>query len=113
MPPREEGVTVEHPGTGVAHDLPDPLPHGRFVAVHGAGRAFRLVALEGAFFETLGCVIAELPALRAEAFLRSVVPVTEDLDHRLDGPAFGFKGWVLIGHVLASRASQRRGWLSR
>ena len=98
MFPREEGVAVEHPGAGVAHHRTDLLPHGRFVAVDGACGALRLVVTEGAFFKTPGRVVEKLPALRAEVFLRTVVTMAEDPDHRLDGSAFGLKGCAVIGH---------------
>ena len=98
MPSREDRVAVEHPGAGVAHDFSDLFPHGRFVAVHRACRAFRLIALEGTFFETPGCVIEELPALRAETFLRAVVSAAEDLDHGFNGLKLGFEGRVIVGH---------------
>lgn len=96
--PREDGVAVEHAGTGVAHHLSDLLPHGRFVAVDGARRTFRFVVAKGALFEAAGRVVAKLAALRAEAFLRSVAAAAEDLDHRFHGAAFGLNLCMGVGH---------------
>jgi len=96
--PREDGVAVEHPGTGVAHHRPDPLPHGRFVAMDGACGALGLVVAEGALCEAFAGVVAKLAALRAEAFLRAVAAAAEDLDHRFDGSAFGLNLCLGVGH---------------
>jgi len=96
-------VAVEHPGAGVVHHLPDPLPHGRFVAVEGAGGALRLVVPEGTLFEAPGGVVEKLAALRAETFLRAVAAAAEDLDHRFDGSAFGLQGCMFVGHTSALR----------
>ena len=91
-------MAVEHAGTGVAHHLSDPLPHGRFVAVNGACGALRFVVAEGALCETLGGVVTKLAALRAEVFLRTVASAAKDLDHRFDGSAFGVNLCLGVGH---------------
>jgi len=91
-------MAVEHAWTGVAHDLSDPLPHGRFVAVDGARGAFGFIVTEGALCEAFAGIVEEFPALRAEAFLRAVAATAEDLDHGFDGSAFGLQGWVVVGH---------------
>ena len=96
--PREDGMAVEHAGTGVAHHLSDPLPHGRFIAVDGARGALGFVVAEGALCEAAGGVVAKLAALRAEAFFRTVVAVAEDPDHRFHGVAFGFYLCMGVGH---------------
>ena len=91
-------MAVEHAGTGVAHDLSDLLPHGRFVAVDGACGALGFVVAEGALCEAFAGVVAKFAALRAEAFLRSVAAAAEDLDHRFDGSAFGVNLCLGVGH---------------
>ena len=98
MFPREDGVAVEHAGASVTHHLSDSLPHGRFIAVDGACRAFRFVVTEGALFEAAGGVVAKLAALRAEAFLRALAAAAEDLDHRFHGAAFGLNLCIGVGH---------------
>jgi len=88
--PREDGVAAEHAGAGVAHHRPDLLPHVRFIAVHGALRAFRLVVPERTFVEALGDIGEEFSTLRAQALRSVMVAMAEDLDHCFDGPAFLF-----------------------
>jgi len=78
----------DHPGAGVAHDGPDPLPHVGPVAVDGAVGASRLLRPEGTLVEALQGVGEKPFAILAESIRCAVAVPTEDPDHRLQGLSF-------------------------
>ena len=72
MAHRQDGVIEDHPGAGIAHDLPDALAHGRLIAMHPAVVAEGLGFHKGAVVAAALGVGQQLLTLRTE-FLPAVM----------------------------------------
>jgi hypothetical protein len=83
----EEGMSVDHPRSGVTHDLPDSLSHFGLVAMDGAGGANGLVLAETAGICALHRIIKQLTAIGAE-IVRPMVTAAVNSDHLADGCRF-------------------------
>jgi hypothetical protein len=84
----QDRMTVDHPGTGIPHDLPDPFAHDRLVAMDRALGAGRLICPEGTLIEPLLRITLKGSALRADFILRAMPITVIDADHRLKGLPF-------------------------
>jgi hypothetical protein len=84
----QDRMTVDHPGTGIPHDLPDPFAHDRFIAMDRASGAGRLFCPEGTLLEPLVRIILKGAAFRTDFILRSMPITAIDADHRLKGLPF-------------------------
>ena len=72
MANRHKGMVKHHARPAVCHDFPDPLAHGRFVALDGAGIACALVLMR-ASLRSFKRVLYNLEALTTELFAVAAV----------------------------------------
>ena len=66
VPNGQDGVVQEHAGTGIENHLPYMLAHVRFVAIHRASGATRLILAKAAMLQALNGIIQQCLALGAE-----------------------------------------------
>ena len=81
---QKQGMIQEHPGTGIAHYLPDFVPHLRLIAVNLTGRAKGLGLHKGAAPASRLGVIKKLLAVRAKPLSPPVLLMAIDRDHLSD-----------------------------
>ena len=83
----ENGMTEQHPRSGVTHHFPNPFACRRFVAMYRAVRAGGFVFIERAVCDSLGGILCEFRARGAQPIGRGVIGAAEESDHALQGPA--------------------------
>lgn len=98
-------MPVKHAGTGVPHHGPDLLSHNRLITMHRALGARRFVLLERTSVETPPAIIQKLSALKAKLVLVSMLAMTIDADHSLNGIVFSNHSRMIVRH---ERYSNRR-----
>jgi len=81
---REHGVTVEHAGACVSHDVPYFFPHIGLVTMHPAISAGGFSLLKRALVKPPSGVIQKLSAVAAEGITGFMPAATIDTCHRLD-----------------------------
>ena len=73
-----------HPWAGETHDLPDPFPHFRLIAVNLAVGAECLVFHKRAFIAPSTGIFCQLSALRTEIIFHAVTLMAIQADHQCD-----------------------------
>lgn len=96
MPDGEEGMVVDHPRSGVTHDLADSFSHFRFVTMDGTIGADGFVLAEAAGFCPFLSIIKQLFAIGAEIIFSMVIPAV-NFDHLMDGLSFSID--VLVHEI--------------
>ena len=91
-------MPVKHAGTGVPHHSPNCLPHNGPVTMHRALGARRFVLLERTLVETPPGIIQKLSALKAKLVLGSMLAMTVNADHSLNGIVLPCHSRTVVGH---------------
>jgi hypothetical protein len=98
MPDREHRMTDSHTRSGVTHNTAHLLPHGRIVAMHGAGRADGLLCSKGAFFNTFHCIGKQLHAVGTKLAAPMTTP-TVNFNHETNGSALPVQTFLSLSVI--------------
>ena len=93
-------ITEQHPGPGIAHHRPDPLPHIGAVTVDGTGGTVRLVSPERTTIDSLQGIGRQFGAAGTQVLVpgRMMAP-TVHTDHPPDYPPLISCRSVALGHA--------------
>jgi hypothetical protein len=98
MPDREHRVTDNHTWSGVTHDMANPLPHDRLVAMHGTRRTGRLLRSKGTFVSTFRCIGKQLQAGRTK-FAAPMMTPTVNFNHETNGSALPVQTFLSLSVI--------------
>ena len=94
----KQGVTVEHTGACVSHDVPYFPPHIRFIAMHSAISTGCFSFLKRAHVETLTGIIQEVAAIITQGGSGFMPVAAIDTYHRFNSFSLSQHSGVFCRH---------------